>query len=113
IAWKALARSGDLLAKDYRGGSSVTWLDWNAIPGRDPEHRLALLTRMVLTAEATGQSFGLRLPGVEITPAAGGEQKERCLRALAMAEPERYEAATSDPSPHARPHAKPDARPDA
>ena len=70
IAWKAWARTGQLLAKDYRSGAGSAWLDWNAIPATDPEERLSLLTRLVIDAEAAGQFFGLRLPGIEL-PADG------------------------------------------
>lgn len=84
VAWKSLARTGELLAKDYRGGSPVTLLDWYGLPGADPEQRLSLLTRMLLDARARGQAFGLRLPGMELAPAASPEHGERCLEALAL-----------------------------
>ncbi len=83
IAWKAWARSGVLLAKDYRSGAGSAWLDWDAMPASDPEERLSLLTRLVVDAEATGQPFGLRLPGVTLPPTAGREHGHRCLEILA------------------------------
>lgn len=87
IAWKAWARTGQLLAKDYRSGAGSAWLDWNAIPGSDPEERLSLLTRLVIDADAAGQFFGLRLPGIELQPMAGSDHYHRCLAVLATYEP--------------------------
>jgi uncharacterized protein (DUF58 family) len=83
MAWKTLARGGPLLAKDYRAGVFPTWLDWHVLPDGDPEARLSRLTRLALDAEAAGQPFGLRLPGLEIPPATGGGHLHRCLLALA------------------------------
>ncbi|MEO7387388.1 MAG: DUF58 domain-containing protein, partial [Gammaproteobacteria bacterium] len=87
IAWKAWARTGELLAKDYRSGAGSAWLDWNDIPGADPEARLSLLTRLVVDADAAGQCFGLRLPGIEISPQVGRSHFHRCLALLATFEP--------------------------
>ncbi len=83
IAWKAWARSGVLLAKDYRSGSGTAWLEWNALPATDPEGRLSQLTQLVIEAEAEGQPFGVRLPGIEVPPAAGRDHYHRCLAVLA------------------------------
>lgn len=87
IAWKAWARTGVLLSKDYRSGAGSTWLDWDALPATDPEERLSLLTRLVMDAEAAGQLFGLRLPGIEMPPMAGRDHFHRCLSVLATYEP--------------------------
>jgi uncharacterized protein (DUF58 family) len=86
IAWKAWARTGVLLAKDYRSGAGSAWLDWNAVLAADPEERLSLLTRLVIDAEAAGQLFGLRLPGIEMPPSAGRDHFHRCLAVLATYE---------------------------
>lgn len=87
IAWKALARTGQLLAKDYRSGAGSAWIDWNAMPATHPEERLSILTRLVIDAEAEGRSFGLRLPGMELQPMAGREHYHRCLALLATWDP--------------------------
>lgn len=84
LAWKAMARTGERLAKDYRSGADPVWLDWDAVPGADPELRIARLTRLALDAHAAGQPFGLALPRTRIDPAAGDEHLHRCLRALAL-----------------------------
>lgn len=83
MAWKAWARSGELLAKDFRGGGGAIWLDWADLPESDPEKRLSLLTRMLLDAEAAGQGYGLRLPDSTIEAGAGPDHRHRCLTALA------------------------------
>ncbi len=84
IAWKAVARSGRLFVRDSAGGDAApTWVDWDAVPGSDPEYRLSVLCHRVLEANATGQPFGLRLPGQRLGPDTGPEHLGRCLRALA------------------------------
>jgi uncharacterized protein (DUF58 family) len=85
IAWKSVARSGRLFVRDASGGDAApAWLDWDSIPGTDPEYRLSILCHLVLEANAVGQPFGLRLPGVRFAPDTGVEHLERCLRALAL-----------------------------
>jgi len=85
IAWKAVARSGRLFVRDSAGGAAApTWLDWDAVQGSDPEYRLSVLCHLVLEAYASGQPFGLRLPGQRLGPDAGPEHLGRCLRALAL-----------------------------
>ncbi len=84
IAWKSLARSGDLLAKDYRGGAGQDLLDWDALTTADPELRLAQLARMAVDAAAAGRAFALRLPGCELPAATGTDHLHQCLRALAL-----------------------------
>lgn len=87
MAWKAWARTGQLLAKDFRSGGGALWLDWAAIAEPDAEARLSLLTRMLLDAETQGRGYGLRLPGCEIVPDAGPAHRHRCLAALATFDP--------------------------
>jgi uncharacterized protein (DUF58 family) len=89
MAWKAWARTGQLLAKDYRSGAGSSWLDWDELPVGDPEERLSQLARLILDAEAAGQLFGLRLPGVELPPMAGQDHVHRCLAVLATYDGER------------------------
>jgi uncharacterized protein (DUF58 family) len=97
IAWKAVARTGQLLAKDYRSGAGFAWLDWAAIAAADPEERLAQLTRLVIDAEQAGRSYGLRLPGLEVQPSSGPDHYHRCLAALATWDPAAAPAGRSLP----------------
>lgn len=85
IAWKALARSDDLLTKQFAGETGATcWLEWDQLPGRDIEARLSILCRWVLEAHARGLRYGLRIPGRGIAPGNGDEHRRQCLRALAL-----------------------------
>lgn len=85
VAWKASTKSLNLLTKHFVNPSAATlWLDWQALSDADTETRLARLTALLLEAERTQQTYGLRLPGKEIAPALGTAQRERCLKALAL-----------------------------
>jgi len=85
IAWKAYARSGALLVKQFAGGDpKVEMFQWSALAGIETEQRLSLLARWCLDAAAAGRGFGLELPA-EIVPIGSGEQHlHRCLTALAL-----------------------------
>ena len=47
--------------------------------------RLSRLTAWVLEAEARGQRWSLRLPGLELPVDGGASHRDRCLEALALA----------------------------
>jgi uncharacterized protein (DUF58 family) len=84
VAWKAAAREGELLVKQFAGTDVTThWLDWAALEGRPTEDRLAQLCRWVIDAHSEGHAFGLRIPGLETAPAIGRRHRHRCLTALA------------------------------
>jgi uncharacterized protein (DUF58 family) len=85
IAWKALARGGDLLTKEFQATASAElWLDWMDARAPDPEARLSVLAHWVIETERLGQSYGLRLPGVAIPPGRGDAHRAACLEALAL-----------------------------
>ena len=85
IAWKALARGGDLVTKEFQATASAElWLDWLDARAPDPEARLSVLAHWVIETERLGQSYGLRLPGVSIPPGRGETHRARCLEALAL-----------------------------
>ncbi len=84
INWKAWSREQGLQTKQFGGDRSERrWLDWNAMPGLDVESRISRLCRGVLDACHLQHEFGLRLPGCEIKPARGQQQRYLCLAALA------------------------------
>ncbi len=84
IAWKAYAKGGELLVKEFSGAAEpVPIFDLAQVPGPDLESRLSVLARWIVDAEARGETFGLRLPGLEIPPQPGRQQRRRCLAALA------------------------------
>jgi uncharacterized protein (DUF58 family) len=85
MAWKAYARSGELLLKQFSGaGEAPTLLDWDAMPDLDTEARLAQLARWCLDAATARRSFGLRLPGMTIPLGSGEKHLHECLQALAL-----------------------------
>jgi uncharacterized protein (DUF58 family) len=99
LDWKAYARERGLIVKQFGGDQSArVRVDWDAVPGADPDQRLSVLARQVLDADALSCSYGLRLPGMSIDYDRGGRHKHRCLAALA-----RF-------SPGHRPQAAPEAR---
>ncbi|MGH8492695.1 MAG: DUF58 domain-containing protein [Moraxellaceae bacterium] len=85
ISWKHLARGSGLLTKTYASeevGSDI--LDFDAMPGLPIETRLSRLTWWVMVLAQQNHAFGLRLPGVDIPADIGIEQRDACLRALAL-----------------------------
>jgi uncharacterized protein (DUF58 family) len=85
IDWKALARYGELLVREYQDGStSSAWLDWESLEGMDTEARLAILTRLVLDAHSAGLKYGLRLPEGVLNPSNGDGHLHECLNRLAV-----------------------------
>ncbi len=85
VHWKAVARGQAMLVKQFGGErAGELWLHWDALPGLDPETRLARLCRWVLEADAADCAYGLALPGRRIDPARGEGHRRRCLEALAL-----------------------------
>ncbi len=85
VAWKAYARSGQLLSKQFAGAdTSSQWFDFDAVPTDDTELRLSILTRWIIEADRTSEDYGLRLAGQEFPPSHGESHRRRCLEALAM-----------------------------
>ena len=86
VAWKAVARAGEMLTKQFSGEAAAElWLDWALLPGAlGVEQRLSRLTGWVIAAERSGALYGLRLPGFELPPARGEPQYAACLKALAL-----------------------------
>jgi uncharacterized protein (DUF58 family) len=88
VAWKAVARSDDLLTKQFTGEAAAElWLDWRLLPAASgTEQRLSRLAGWVLAAEQRGARYGLRLPGVELPPGRGEAHRSTALQALALFE---------------------------
>lgn len=90
IAWKAFARSGQLLSKQFAGAdTSSQWFDFNDIASRNVETRLSILTSWIVRADRTLEDYGLRLPGAEFDPSHGDKHRRRCLEALALFDKDR------------------------
>jgi uncharacterized protein (DUF58 family) len=85
VAWKAYARSGDLLSKQFSGAdTSSQWFDFDGIENADVEQRLSILTRWIIDADQTHRDYGLRLPGQEFPPAHGEAHRCKALESLAF-----------------------------
>ena len=85
VAWKAYARSDQLLSKQFAGADmSSQWFDFDAVVADDTEQRLSILTRWIIDADRTHEDYGLRLPGRSFPPAHGDAHRRRCLEALAL-----------------------------
>jgi uncharacterized protein (DUF58 family) len=61
----------------------VPIFDLEQAPGADLESRLSVMARWIVDAHARGETFGLRLPNLEIPPEPGEQQRRRCLAAIA------------------------------
>ena len=85
IAWKASARLGQLLSKDFEQPESrPEWrLDWRELEGMDSEARIARLARWLGEAHAQGRRHSLWLPGQLIEVGSGPGHYARCMSALA------------------------------
>jgi len=85
VAWKAFARSGELMSKQFAGAdTSSQWFDLAKLAGRDEEFKLSILTRWILDAERAHSDYGLRLNGLAVPPANGDVHRHVCLRELAL-----------------------------
>ena len=85
VAWKAYARSGQLLSKRFAGADTSTqWFDFSELNVSDLEESLSILTRWIVDADRTREDYGLRMPGVSIAPSHGEAHRNRCLEALAL-----------------------------
>jgi uncharacterized protein (DUF58 family) len=84
IHWKSLAKGQGVHVREYRGEARQELiLDWARTPGAQVEAKLGQLCRWALDAEQAGLTYGLRLPGANIEPAAGPAHLRRCLETLA------------------------------
>lgn len=85
VAWKAFARSAQLLTKQFAGAdTSSQWFDFDQVPVNEVELRLSILTAWIVAADRTAKDYGLRLPGHEFEPGHGDTHRRRCLEALAL-----------------------------
>jgi uncharacterized protein (DUF58 family) len=87
IAWKAYARTDQLLVKEFAGAAGEPQIfAWEALPDLQLEQRLSQLARWCVDAVAEGRGIGLRLPRTEIPVGFGESQLHECLKALALFE---------------------------
>ena len=92
IDWKAVARGQPLMTKQFAAETKgAVYLDFFELRFADVEEKLSQLTLWVIEAERARQPYGLRLPGIEISPALGQMHFHSCLRALSLFRPIEYE----------------------
>jgi uncharacterized protein (DUF58 family) len=85
IDWKAVARGQPLMTKQFAAETkSAVCLDFSELHLSDVEEMLSQLTLWVIEAERARLPYGLRLPGIEISPALGQMHFHYCLRALSL-----------------------------
>ena len=85
IAWKAYARTGQLLLKQFNAGDRApSVLDWDMLSELDVEARLSQLARWCIDADSEGRALGLVLPGARIPLGTGPKHLASCLEALAL-----------------------------
>jgi uncharacterized protein (DUF58 family) len=85
IDWKAVARGQPLMTKEFAAETkSAVSLDFFDLRFANVEKKLSQLALWVIEAERARRPYGLRLPGVEISPALGQMHFHSCLRALSL-----------------------------
>jgi len=85
VAWKHYARGLGMHSKEYSAYvDHRTWLEWDSLGNLTTEEKLSRLCFWVLELAKTGKEFGLRLPGIEVPPAAGFDHEQRVLKTLAL-----------------------------
>ncbi len=85
VAWKHYARGLGIHSKEYSAYvDHRVWLEWDSLGNIGVEEKLSRLCYWVLEISKTDKEFGLRLPGIEIPPAAGKEHELRLLKTLAL-----------------------------
>jgi len=85
IDWKAVARGQPLMTKQFAAEiNRAAYLDFFELRFADLEEKLSQLTLWVIEAERARKPYGLRLPGIEISPALGQTHFHYCLRALSL-----------------------------
>ncbi len=86
MAWKAIARTGQLQTKLFNNESTKKiWINWNNTNETlDIEHRLSILCRMILDANDKNIVYGLKMPDTVIQPSSGLQHKHNCLKTLSL-----------------------------
>ena len=83
VDWKAVARERPMMVKLWSGSPpNVVWLNWDSLTLPDDE-RTRQLAQWVVLAEQRDLAYGVRLPGVTISPDQGAAHQRRCMEALA------------------------------
>jgi len=85
VFWKSVAKGQSLQSKQYAAYADRSlWLDWAQFEGLPPEQRLSHLCYWVLELDRGSEEYGLRLPGVTISPNRGEAHRQQVLKQLAL-----------------------------
>ncbi|MBL0709756.1 MAG: DUF58 domain-containing protein [Colwellia sp.] len=86
IAWKQMARTGEVMTKEFDGGEGLrqTVLCYQDLKTPDTEARLSQLCRWILDCHQKQLKYALDLPNKTIAAGQGEAHKENCLQALAQ-----------------------------
>lgn len=89
IDWKAVARGQALMTKQFVAeNKGAVYLDLFELRVGNLEEKLSQLALWVIEAQRARQPYGLRLPGIEISPGLGQSHFHHCLRTLSLFEGE-------------------------
>ncbi len=92
VDWKVLARSGELLVRQFHGlAGDDLWLDLEEARGHNIEQKLSWLASHCVALEKTDSVWGLRLGGQTVLPGRGKHHSHQCLDALALYGQQQYE----------------------
>ena len=87
VHWKGVAKGQGLHTKHYTAYSERSlWLDWLDFSGGGLEQSLSWMCYWALEYHASGDEYGLRMPGLQIEPASGERHRDGGLRTLALFE---------------------------
>ena len=89
VMWKKAAKADEqgngLVVRDTQQAQRhELWLDFVQAGSLGTEARLSRLCAWVLQADKLVLNYGLRLPGLQISPSSGEAHKRQCLEALAL-----------------------------
>lgn len=89
ISWKAYSKGQGVLVKKFEGrAGTATLIDWGKLKASDPEKKLSILCGMILHADMLKTVYSLKIKGIIVPPGNSGHHKHRCLRVLALFDPE-------------------------
>lgn len=89
IAWKASARTGRLMAREYENnGGGLQHLSWEDVSHLPTEQALSRLATWVVQADSQGVATELSLLDQTIGPSQGMAHRHACLTALARVSPD-------------------------
>ena len=86
IAWKQMARTGEVMTKEFDGGEGLnqTVLSYQNIKQGTLESRLSQLCRWIVDCHQKQLKYAVELPNQTIAAAQGEAHKEVCLQALSQ-----------------------------